>query len=327
MEARPKVTVITVFLNAERFIEEAIESVLAQSYDAWELLLVDDGSTDASSQIARRYAEQHSSRVRCLHHPNRANCGISASQNLGISEARGQYIAFLDADDVWAPEKLKQQTAILDAHLEAAMVYGRTRYWYSWTGKPEDAGRDLMIEPGARLDSLINPPALLVGFLRQEIPVPCPSDIMIRRDKAIEAGGFEETFRRIFTDQAFYAKVCLRWPVFVAGQSWFRYRKHTDSAVEVAKKSGQLQTARLGYLDWLSGYLSEQKIENKEARRAINYARRACRHPKLVRLMKHAKYRALIAGLFLKSIARQTLPAFAHRWLRALREQRAGQSR
>ncbi len=328
MRAKPTVTVITVFLNAERFIEEAIESVFNQSYDAWELLLVDDGSTDASSQIAQRIAQQHPRKVRCLHHPGRENRGISASQNLGIAEARGQYIAFLDADDVWLPEKLAQQIAILDAHTEAAMVYGRTQYWHSWTGKPEDAGRDLMIEPGAQLDSLISPPALLVGFLRQEIPVPCPSDIMIRRDKAIEAGGFEESFRRIYTDQAFYAKVCLRWPVFAAGQHWFRYRKHTGSAVEAAKKSGQLQAARLGYLDWLASYLNKQEIENREVRRAINYARRKCLHPKLFRLKEDAKYRALIAGQFLKSIARQTLPAFVYRLLRAASDrQRAEQSR
>jgi hypothetical protein len=228
---------------------------------------------------------------------------------------------------VWLPEKLTEQAAILDAHPEAAMVYGRTQYWHSWTGKPEDAGRDLMIEPGAQLDSLIRSPALLVGFLRQEIPVPCPSDIMIRRDKAIEAGGFEESFRRIFTDQAFYAKVCLRWPAFVAGQNWFRYRKHTGSAVEAAKKSGQLQSARLGYLDWLAGYMNEQGIENREVRRAINYARRKLLHPKLFRLREHTKYRALIARQILKSMARQTMPAFAHRWLRAQRQQRAGQSR
>src|SRR6185503_18400117 len=114
---------------------------------------------------------------------------------------------------------------------EAVMIYGRTQYWYGWTEKTEDARRDLLIEPGVRPDSVINPPALLVGFLRQAIPVPCPSDIMVRRDKVIDLGGFEDEFRRIYTDQVFYAKVCLKWPVFVAGQSWFKYRKHQDSAV------------------------------------------------------------------------------------------------
>ncbi len=316
MKSNPLVTVITIFLNAEKFIEEAIESVLGQSYAELELLLVDDGSTDSSTQIALRYAERYPQKVRYFQHKGHENKGISASQNLGISEARGKYIAFLDADDVWMAEKLKQQVAILEAHAEAVMIYGRTQYWYSWTNKVEDVERDLLIEPGVRTDSVVSPPALLVGFLRQEIPVPCPSDIMVRRDKVVDAGGFEDEFRRIFTDQVFYAKVCLKWPVFVAGQSWFKYRKHPDSAVSVVKKRGQLRSARLTYLNWLETYLEKQGIENSEVRRALNDARWKCRHPKLFRLIEHVKYRALIAGEFLRSIARQTLPAFVQRRLR-----------
>ncbi len=229
MKNKPLVTVITIFLNAERFLEEAIESVVGQSYSEWELLLVDDGSTDNSTQIALRYANQYPQHVRYLQHAGHENKGISASQNLGIGEAKGKYIAFLDADDVWLPEKLKQQVAILEAHAEAVMIYGRTRYWYSWTGKAEDTRRDLLIEPGVRPDSLISPPELLVGFLRQDLPVPCPSDIMVRRDKVIDVGGFEADFRRIFTDKVFYAKVCLRWPVYVSGKCWDRYRRHPDT--------------------------------------------------------------------------------------------------
>ena len=327
MKNKPLVTVITIFLNAERFIEEAIESVFAQSYDEWELLLVDDGSTDASSQIALRYAEQYPNKVRYFEHAGHENKGISASQNLGIGEARGDYIAFLDADDVWTTEKLKQQVGILESHTEAAMVYGRTQYWYSWTRKAEDARRDLLIEPGVRPNTLVHPPALLVGFLRQEIPVPCPSDVMVRRDKVIEAGGFEDDFRRIYTDQVFYAKVCLKWPVFVAGQSWFRYRKHSDSAVAVVKKRGQLQSARLTYLNWLEMYLQKQELENKEVRRALNDARRRCRYPRLFRITAHIKYRVLIAGESLRSMARQTLPAFVHRWLRTQRRNRVEEPR
>ena len=88
MKNKPLVTVITIFLNAERFIEEAIESVLAQSYAEWELLLVDDGSTDASTEIALRYAEQYPQKVRYFQHTEHENHGISASQNLGIGRLK-----------------------------------------------------------------------------------------------------------------------------------------------------------------------------------------------------------------------------------------------
>src|SRR5689334_21837766 len=124
MNEQSLVSIIIPFLNAERFIEDAIESVRAQSYDAWELLLVDDGSTDSSTRLAQRYAQQHPQKVRYLQHDRHQNRGLSASRNLGISEARGEFIAFLDADDVWLPHKLARQRAILDSQPEAAMVYG-----------------------------------------------------------------------------------------------------------------------------------------------------------------------------------------------------------
>src|SRR5215218_5812117 len=98
MSSESLVSVIIIFLDAERFIEEAIESVFAQTYDDWELLLVDDGSTDGDTRIALEYAEQNPGRVRYLQHPGHQNRGMSASRNLGIGSARGEYIAFLDAD-------------------------------------------------------------------------------------------------------------------------------------------------------------------------------------------------------------------------------------
>src|SRR5919202_2999091 len=110
------VSVVVPFWNDKKFIQETIESVFAQTYENWELLLVDDGSTDGSTQIALRYAEQYPEKVRYLEHPGHQNRGMSAARNLGISHAKGAYIGFLDADDVWLPYKLEQQVAILTSH-------------------------------------------------------------------------------------------------------------------------------------------------------------------------------------------------------------------
>src|SRR5215218_6539451 len=92
------VSIVTNFLDAERFIQETIKSVFAQTYENWELLLVDDGSTDGSTQIALQYSKQYPEKVRYLEHPGHQNRGASASRNLGMVHARGEYIAFLDAD-------------------------------------------------------------------------------------------------------------------------------------------------------------------------------------------------------------------------------------
>src|SRR5213594_1272983 len=148
MSGNPLVSVVIIFLDAGRFLEEAIESVFAQTYEEWELLLVDDGSTDKSRSIAERYVVQYPAKVRCLEHEGHQNRGMSASRNLGIAHTKGEYIAFLDADDVWLPHKLEQQVAIMDSQPAAAMVYGATQYWHSWTGNPEDLGRDRLPKLG-----------------------------------------------------------------------------------------------------------------------------------------------------------------------------------
>ena len=138
MSNKPLVTAITIFLDEERFLEEAIESVFAQTYDCWELLLVDDGSTDRSTEIAQRYLTNYPSRVRYLEHQRHQNRGMSASRNLGVGHARGKYVSYLDGDDIWLPHKLERQVAILESHPEAVMEYGPLQLWYSWTGIPGD---------------------------------------------------------------------------------------------------------------------------------------------------------------------------------------------
>ena len=203
----PLVCVVIIFLNAEEFIQEAIESVFAQIYDNWEILLVDDGSTDRSTAIALQYAEQHPVKVRYLQHDNHENRGMSASRNKGISNAHGKYIALLDADDVWLPPKLKQQVAILESQPGAAMVYGPLQRWYSWTGKPEDMQRDYMPELGVQPNTLIKPLGLLSLFLRNEDIVPTPSGILVRRNLTEEIGGFDETFRGMYEDMVFFLKL------------------------------------------------------------------------------------------------------------------------
>src|SRR2546422_6997659 len=106
MSGKSLVSVITIFYNAERFLREAIESVFAQTYYPWELLLVDDGSVDKSTDIALEYARIYPEKVRYVEHNGHRNLGMSASRNLGIAHAKGEYVTLLDADDVWFPQTL-----------------------------------------------------------------------------------------------------------------------------------------------------------------------------------------------------------------------------
>jgi glycosyltransferase involved in cell wall biosynthesis len=295
MNSKPLVSAIIIFLNEEEFIREAIESVFAQTYGRWELILVDDGSTDGSTAIAQQYMKKHPGRVCYLEHEGHQNRGMSASRNLGIRQAKGQFIAFLDADDVWLPHKLEQQVAILESQPEAAMVYGPTQWWYSWTEKPEDIQRDFVHELGVPPNTLIKPPMLLARFLEDEGISPCTCSVLVRREVVERTGGFEEIFRGMYEDQAFCAKVCLKAPVYVSGECGYRYRQHPNSCVSVAQETGSISSARLVFVTWLEKYLSEQGIKNTRVWHTLRRKLWPYRHANVYLALRNAKQ--LFAGM------------------------------
>ena len=280
MSSAPAVTAITIFLNAEKFLAEAIESVLAQSCADWELLLVDDGSTDGSSKIARRFAETHPGRVIYLEHAGHENRGMSTSRNLGLRQARGEFVAFLDADDVWLPHKLAEQLRAARAHPTAGMICGATEYWWNWS----DAARDNVVVPlGVPLDALHEPPQLsLALYPLGPGAAPCPSDLFIRREVCERVGGFEEHFRhelQMYEDQAFLAKVYVGMPVYVSSAVWDRYRQHAESCVSTVTSSGRYHEVRRFFLRWFENYLREQRIALPAVSQALQRALWPYRHP------------------------------------------------
>jgi len=294
MKGKPLVSVIMIFLNAEQFIEEAIESVFAQTYKNWELLLVDDGSNDGSPTIAKRYSEKYPEKVRYLEHDGHQNRGKSASRNLGVNNSSGKYIALLDADDVFLPEKLEQQVEILESIPEAAMLYGRTHHWYSWTGSTRDARLDYLQKLAVLPNTLAMPPTLLIRYLEDPHKYPCTCSILIRKDVFEDVGGFEETFRDLYDDVVFFVKIFLKAPVFVADACWSKYRLHPaerfSRSYHAAIKAGQWHPflpnpTRLIFLNWLEGYLSEQEIKDIRVWNALRRAQRPYRYPHFYRML------------------------------------------
>lgn len=287
----PLVSVVMIFLNAEKFIQEAIESILSQTYLNWELILVDDGSTDASTELARQYAQQYLDKIRYLQHPDHQNRGMSASRNLGIRESAGSYIAFLDADDVYLAEKLETQVDLLNSQPNAAMVYGTTQYWYSWTGKPEDQSRDSMRTLGVRANRLYPAPDLVARFLANTARTPATCSVLIRREAIERIGGFEDCFAGMFEDQVFFYKLCLHEPVYVESGCSSRYRQHPDSHVYVSLRSGSWDPAhrrsptRAAFLNWLEAYVTEQRVRDPKVLQLVKRELRSYRHPQLYFLL------------------------------------------
>jgi glycosyltransferase involved in cell wall biosynthesis len=273
MSAPPIVSVIIIFLNAADFLREAIESVLVQTYEHWELLLIDDGSSDTSTQIARHYAKQHPEKMNYLEHHGHINWGKGVSRNLGIFQAQGEYVAFLDADDVWLPNKLEEQVAILDSYPEAGMLYGDTLYWHGWTGIPEDISKDFIPSLGVSTDIPIPPPSFLSLYLRGRAAVPCTCSVLVRRKVAELVEGFDESnaeIKNFYEDQAFYAKICLNSPVIAVHRCWDKYRQRSSARQEeIANIVNEEQKARKNFLNWLEEYMARYGIQDNGIRQAI----------------------------------------------------------
>jgi glycosyltransferase involved in cell wall biosynthesis len=318
MAGQPLVSVVVPFLNAGRFLDEAIESVFAQSYAGWELLLVDDGSSDDSREIAQRHAEQHPDRVRTLEHPGRVNRGQSASRNLGIRNARGELLAFLDADDIWLPHKLEHQVGILERHPEVGMVCGPSLYWHGWASEAVDVDR--MVPVGALQDAVTHPPRLLFElYPLGRGAAPCPTSILLRRAACERVGNFEEHFRGAFSlyeDQLFLSKIYLDTPVFVSSLCCDYYRQHTSSISSVVRCGGQYDAVRLKYLNWLEGLLAERGCEKGEVWDALQRALYGYRHPVRSFLSQmRANPRRGVRGIG-SYLAHKALPRPALQWVR-----------
>ena len=284
----PRVSVIMIFRDAAPYIAEAIESVLSQTFTQWELILVDDAATDGSSKIAKNYARRYPDRIRYTHHQHRENRGMSTSRNLGIRESCGSLIAFLDADDFYLPEKLQRQVTLIDAHPTAAMVYGATTHWYSWTGTQEVVQRDFKRKLGVIPNSLIPHPEMVRLFLSHAAWPPGTCGVLVRRSAVDSVGQFESRFKGMFEDQAFFYKLCLFHPVFVEDGSWDLYRQHSKSWTESMRKSGQWRPgrheknpAKEDFLRWLQTYIDEHGIDDGDVRRLLREALRPYQHPLL----------------------------------------------
>jgi glycosyltransferase involved in cell wall biosynthesis len=274
------VSAIVIFLNCEQFLEEAIESILAQTYKKWELLLVDDGSTDGSTTIAQQYAQKYPDRVRYLEHKGHQNRGMSASRNLGIYHAKGDYIGFLDADDVWLPDKLEQQLDVFNRYPEAAMVYGRTLLWHSWDGQDCSPNRDYFWDLGVQPNNLIQPPRLLRDMLTDRYQKPTTCNALIRREVFEKWGLFEESFRSMCEDQVFYTKVLLHAPVYVADTCWAKYRQRSGSCM-AQNVHKPYHVVRKPFLTWVKQYFKTQNVQDAEVIQVLKQELWRCHHPRL----------------------------------------------
>ncbi|TDN39606.1 glycosyltransferase family 2 protein [Hymenobacter sp. UV11] len=294
LTALPLVTVVIAFLNEERFLTEAVESVLKQTYSHWELMLVDDGSTDQSTVLAQSYAKLLPDRIHYCEHEGHCNKGLSASRNHGIRKGNGHLIALLDADDVWLPDKLTRQVAVFRNHPVIALVAEASLYWYSWS-LSEKADRAIPV--GVPADRAYVPPQLLFAmYPLGSHSAPCPSGLMFNREAFVAVGGFEESFAdnyQLYEDQAFLSKIYLRKFVYISSDCNNLYRQRQGSIVQSVKENGHYDDVRGYFLQWFLTYLKQEGVANKKLIKLVRQCLLPYHHPIIYRFLKVPLDRAL----------------------------------
>jgi len=258
----PLVSIVLCFYNEERFIQESVQSIIDQDYDNWELILVDDGSSDQSTQMAKRFAESNPIKIIYIDHKRHANRGLSASRNTGIENAHGDFIAFIDADDVWLPNKLSNQLEIFRKHPEVTVVLESSLYWHSWAAPNR---LDVVVPVGVK-EGIYKAPYLVEAlYPLGRGSAPCPSGIMIRSE-VVARCLFEESFRdeyQLYEDQGFLCKVYLKETVFVSSACNNKYRIRPSSIMATVKGKGKYDLVRSYYLQWFSVYLKNQNAPKR----------------------------------------------------------------
>lgn len=209
----PHVSVVIPAYNGEAFIAEAIQSALDQSYRDLEVIVVDDGSADGTERI-----------VRAFRHPviyyRQKNRGAGAARTLGVERASGEWIAFLDADDVWYPDKLAVQ-------LEEARRQPSVPFFYSDMDAVDEAGhlveKDFLRARTERRKKDKKPALDAVVF--HNLPFPYPSTVLLKRSLFLQAGGFSKTFPANYhEDFELFARLAHTEPIYFIPRGLVRYR-------------------------------------------------------------------------------------------------------
>jgi glycosyltransferase involved in cell wall biosynthesis len=201
MTEKPLVSVVCPAYNCERFIEPALQSVFTQSYRQLEVIVVDDGSTDSTPELIKNYGE--------LCYLRQTNRGPSAARNHGIRAARGEFVAFLDLDDLWTPQKLAKQMAALESCPDAALIFSDMRL-FDTTGEDK-----LTMFQTYRLtadffghESIVDRSVAKLVTMNF-IPT---SSVLARKAALAEVGGFDEKFRKS-EDWDLWLRIAIRRPI------------------------------------------------------------------------------------------------------------------
>lgn len=205
----PKVDIIIPAYNAAKYLPAAIESVITQTFEDWRILLVDDGSTDGTAEIVAPYLERLGPKLKYIY---QANMGMSAARNTALRHASAEFLAFLDADDLWLPCRLAESLACFVNRSQVGLVYG-------FNARVDEQG--LVFDTFDRIQSHAEGCIAPYIYMR-EIDFPCPT-ITVRKVCVDQVGLFDEELRAT-EDRDLWLRIALHYEVALVPKVIAHYR-------------------------------------------------------------------------------------------------------
>lgn len=228
MTAFPKISVIVPCFNAARFISATLQSVLSQQSIELEVIVIDDGSTDGSADVvANSFPE-----VKLLRQENQ---GVAAARNLGLRHASHDWVAFIDADDIWLPGKLASQWAHLQSNPSASISYTAWQVWESSAVAPTAAFMETLHASAGDKEKWKG----ASGWLYPELLVDCvvwTSTVVARRSLLVDLGGFDRDLR-IGEDWDLWLRASRRTPILRLSKPYALYRIHSGNVTKTAPRT------------------------------------------------------------------------------------------
>ncbi len=220
MNGLPAISVVVPCYNAAPFVAATLRSVLAQQGFELQVIVVDDGSTDGSPELVARDFP-------AVTMVRQTNAGVAAARNTGLAHARHDWVAFIDADDLWLPGKLQAQWALLSGHPEAGLAYTAWKVWTSNEPEPTADWLAQLARDAARSELWQG----ASGWIYPELLVDCEvwtSSVLVRRELLVQVGGFDAALR-IGEDWDLWLRLSRLTPMLRVTRPLAIYRMHPDS--------------------------------------------------------------------------------------------------
>ncbi|MEG4280750.1 glycosyltransferase [Microcoleus sp. MON1_C1] len=246
----PKVSVVMASYNHEKYVAETIESVLSQTYQDWEFIITDDGSPDGTVDVMKRFDD---ARIKLFCFSQ--NQGACTAMNNCIQEAKGEYIAVINSDDAWMPEKLEKQVKFLDEHPEKGAIFGYAQII-------DEEGKKITEENHFYSQVFIQPNRTRFEWLRHFFfngNCLCHPSILIRKHCYDDIGLYDERFA-LLPDFDFWIRLCIKYEIFIMPESLVKFRIRLQEANASGNKPETQMRHHLEFSQILKNYISPDTL-------------------------------------------------------------------